>query len=263
MLYQTLQIEQQGKLATIWLNRPERHNAISPVMIEELTAAVGLLNADNTVRVLILAGRGPSFCSGADLEWMKQAADYTEAQNLADAQNLATLLKTLYRSPKPIIARIHGAALAGGTGLTAVCDIAVATDAARFGLTEVRLGLIPATIGPYVAEAIGQRQARRYFLSAETITARMASHLGLVHEVVPEAELDQRIQTIAHALLQGAPGAQAASKHLLAAIQQGNPWDDTLLDDTARRIAATRVATEAREGLTAFFDKRRPSWQEE
>lgn len=261
--YQTLDIRHSGSTATVWMNRPELHNALNETLIAELTAAFKALQLDDSVRVIVLAGHGKSFSAGADLDWMRRAAGYSEAENLADAQKLAAMLKTIYRSQKPVIARIHGPAIAGGTGLTTVCDIAIATDAARFALTEVRLGLIPATIGPYVADAIGWRQARRYFLSAERIDAATAERIGLVHEVVPADTLDQRIADIAAELAKGAPRALGAAKDLLAELHEGSPWDDDLLADTASRIASTRSGTEAREGLAAFFDKRPPAWQQE
>ncbi|MFN4238424.1 MAG: enoyl-CoA hydratase/isomerase family protein [Vogesella sp.] len=261
MNYSTLEITRSGQVATVWMNRPELHNAMNEHLIADLTAAFRELNRDDAVRVIVLAGHGKSFSAGADLDWMRRAAGYTEAQNLEDANKLAAMLKGIYRSKKPVIARIHGAALAGGTGLTAVCDIAVATDAARFALTEVRLGLIPATIGPYVADAIGWRQARRYFLSAERIDAATALRIGLVHEVVAEDALDSRIAEIAAELGKGAPHALAAAKELLGCLHNSSPLDDELLSDTAHRIAAIRITDEAREGLAAFFEKRPPSWQ--
>ncbi|HJV07530.1 MAG TPA: enoyl-CoA hydratase/isomerase family protein [Chromobacteriaceae bacterium] len=260
--YTTLEIEYQGYVATVWMNRPALHNAMNEALIAELTHAVRTLNDDTSVRVIVLAGRGKSFSAGADLDWMRRAAGYSQTENLADAQRLAEMLATLYRSKKPLIGRIHGPAMAGGTGLTAVCDIAIATDAARFALTEVRLGLIPATIGPYVADAIGPRQARRYFLSAERIDAATAARLGLVHEVVPADQLDPCIANLAAELAKGGPQALAASKDLLARLRQGSPWDDALLADTAQRIAAIRATDEAREGLAAFFEKRPANWLE-
>ena len=260
MPYTTLEIEHTGQTATVWMNRPELHNAMNEHLIADLTNAFRTLNEDHTVRVIVLAGRGKSFSAGADLDWMRRAANYSETQNLADAQRLAAMLKGIYRSKKPVIARIHGAAMAGGTGLTAVCDIAIATPAAKFALTEVRLGLIPATIGPYVADAIGQRQARRYFLTAERIDAATALNIGLVHEVVDEAELDSHVANIAAELIKGGPHALIAAKELLAELRESSPLDDNLLDDTAHSIAAIRISDEAREGLAAFFEKRPPGW---
>lgn len=261
--YQTVEISQAGHTATVWMNRPELHNALNETLIAELSAAFKALQLDDSVRVIVLAGRGNSFSAGADLDWMRRAAGYSEAENLADANKLAAMLKAIYRSKKPVIGRIHGAAMAGGTGLAAVCDVAIATPKARFALTEVRLGLIPATIGPYVADAIGWRQARRYFLSAERIDAATALGIGLVHEVVADERLDERIADIAAELAKGAPQALSAAKDLLAVLHEGSPWDDGLLADTAGRIASIRAGQEAREGLAAFFDKRPPAWQQE
>ncbi|MEQ6290103.1 enoyl-CoA hydratase/isomerase family protein [Vogesella sp. GCM10023246] len=263
MTYSTLEIERAGQIATVWMNRPELHNAMNEHLIGDLAAAFRELNHDDSVRVIVLAGRGKSFSAGADLDWMRRAAGYSEAQNLEDAGKLAAMLKGIYRSKKPVIARIHGAAMAGGTGLTAVCDIAIATPGAKFALTEVRLGLIPATIGPYVADAIGWRQARRYFLSAERIDAASALRIGLVHEVVDEAQLDARVAEVAAELCRGGPHALSAAKELLGALRDSSPFADELLSDTAHRIAAIRITEEAREGLAAFFDKRPPRWNKD
>ena len=260
MSFETLEITQQDAIATVWMNRPAFHNAFNETLINELTQAFSQLGQDDSVRVIVLAGRGKSFSAGADLDWMKRAAGYTIEQNRADADKLAAMLKTIYRCPKPTVARVHGAAFGGGTGLTAVCDIAIASDAAVFSLSEVRLGLIPATIGPYVADAIGWRQARRYFLSAERMDAATAMRIGLVHETVVAEALDSRLQTVCAELLKGGPAAQHAAKDLLEGLRQGHPFDDNLLEDTAQRIAAIRATAEAREGLSAFFEKRPAAW---
>lgn len=261
--FDTVEITRNGAVATLWLNRPELHNAFNETLIHELTRAAEQLQHDESVRVIVLAGHGKSFCAGADLDWMRRAAGFGEDENRRDAHALALLLKTFYRSNKPVIARIHGAAIAGGTGLAAVADIVVATPRASFGLSEVRLGLIPATIGPYVMEAIGMRQARRYFFSAERMTATTAHRLGLVHELVEEDELDGRVAAIAGELCRGGPFAQAQCRDLLETLAQGSPWDDALLADTADRIAAIRTSPEAREGLAAFFEKRPANWVQE
>ncbi|GGY06090.1 enoyl-CoA hydratase/isomerase family protein [Paludibacterium paludis] len=263
MTFQTLELTGDGAVATVWLNRPDVHNAFNDILIGELTHAVESLQKNESVRVIVLAGRGKSFCAGADLDWMRRAAEFTEQENRRDANALALLFRTLYRSPKPVIARIHGPAIAGGTGLAAAADIVIATDKAVFGLSEVRLGLIPATIGPYVAEAIGPRQARRYFLSAERIDVERARQLGLVHEVVAEEALDDTVAAIAGELVRGGPYAQRECRELLETLAQGSPWDDGLLEDTASRIAAIRVTPEAREGLNAFFEKRPANWNRE
>ena len=258
-MFQTLEIERQNNIATIWMNRPDRHNAFDEILIAELTAVCQALEADDAVRVVVLAGRGRSFSAGADLSWMQRAAGYTVEQNFADARQLAVMLRTLAELRKPTVARIHGAALGGGLGLAAACDLCVASTAASFATSEVRFGLIPATIGPYVLRAIGARQASRYFLTAERITARRAWELGLVHELTEPDALDAKVQDIVNALLAGGPHSQAAAKDLIRAIA-GRPVDDALVEDTARRIAHIRATPEAQEGLSAFLEKRPPNW---
>ncbi|KAF1711462.1 enoyl-CoA hydratase [Pseudoxanthomonas kalamensis DSM 18571] len=258
----TIAIERRNAVATLWLDRPEVHNAFDEHLIAAITTGLRELDADDTVRVVVLAGRGKSFCAGGDLDWMRRMAAYDEAANLEDAGRLAEMLRTLATLSKPTVARVHGAALAGGTGLVAACDIAVAGPRASFGTTEVRLGLVPATIGPYVVRAIGPRAARRYFLTGERIDAQRALQLGLVHELCGEDELDQRIDAIVKALLAGAPGALHASKRLLDAIDH-QPLSPALIEDTCRRIATARASEEAREGIAAFFDKRKPAWADD
>ncbi|MBS1247649.1 MAG: enoyl-CoA hydratase/isomerase family protein [Proteobacteria bacterium] len=260
-MFQTLEIERQNSVATIWMNRPDRHNAFDENLIAELTAAFQALETDESVRVAVLAGRGKSFSAGADLNWMKRAAGYTVEQNLADARQLATMLRTLAELRKPTIARVHGAALGGGMGLAAACDLCVASTAASFATSEARFGLIPATIGPYVLRAIGARQASRYFLTAERMDARRAWELGLAHELTEPDELDARIRDIVNALVAGGPQAQAAAKDLLRALAD-RPVDDALVKDTAQRIARIRATPEAKEGLSAFLEKRPPNWME-
>jgi methylglutaconyl-CoA hydratase len=245
--------------AWITLNRPEVHNAFDDQLIAQLTAALVAVAADDTVRAVILTGNGRSFSAGADLNWMRRSSTYGDAENLADARALARLMATLNELPKPTIARVNGAALGGGTGLIACCDIAVASAEAEFGTTEVRLGLIPAVIGPYVVAAIGLRQARRLMLTGERIAAVEAARIGLVHAVVPAEGLDGAIAAVLDDLRKGGPGAQAAAKDLLRNLA-GRPIGADLIDDTARRIASLRATAEAREGLTAFLDKRQPSW---
>jgi methylglutaconyl-CoA hydratase len=245
--------------ARITLNRPEIHNAFDDRLIAELTAALAALAHDDAVRVVVLTGSGKSFSAGADLNWMRRTSTYGEAENLADAKALAKLMATLNELPKPTIARVNGAALGGGTGLVACCDIVVASSHAMFGTTEVRLGLIPAVIGPYVVAAIGVRQARRLMLTGERIGAAEAARIGLVHEVVAADELDAAIATILDHLLKGGPDALAAAKRLVHDLA-GRPIDAELIDYTARRIAALRATPEAREGVAAFLDKRPANW---
>lgn len=258
-MFTTLEIELQGAVATIWMNRPELHNAFDEILIAEMTAACIALDDDEDVRVVILAGRGKSFSAGADLNWMKRAANNGLDDNLNDARALAKMLRTIAEMRKPTLARIQGAALGGGMGLTAACDIAVASNKAVFATSEVRFGIIPSAISPYVLRAIGARQAYRYFQSAERIDAMRACEIGLVHEAVEPEQLDDRVQEIVGSLLQGGPLSQAAAKDLIRAVS-GRPINDTLVDDTAHRIAHLRATPEAREGISAFLDKRTPNW---
>jgi len=247
-------------VATVTLARPEVHNAFDEALIAELTRALKALDADPAVRVVVLGGEGRSFCAGADLTWMQRMAGYDHAANLADAGALAAMLAALDRLAKPTIARVHGAAYGGGVGLVACCDIAVAAEDAVFALSEARLGLIPATIGPYVVAAIGRRAARRYFLTAERFGAADALAIGLVHAVVPAAGLDARVRELADALLAAGPRAQAESKALIRAVA-GRAIDDTVIADTVEWIAAVRASPEGREGIAAFLARRPPAWQ--
>uniref|UniRef100_Q47JY2 Enoyl-CoA hydratase/isomerase n=1 Tax=Dechloromonas aromatica (strain RCB) TaxID=159087 RepID=Q47JY2_DECAR len=258
-MFTALEIELNGPVATIWMNRPDLHNAFDETLIAELTAACVALDQDDDVRVVVLAGRGKSFSAGADLNWMKRAANNGLDDNLNDARALAKMLRTLAELKKPTIARIQGAALGGGMGLAAACDIAVASSKAVFATSEVKFGIIPSAISPYVLRAIGARQATRYFQSAERIDAFRARELGLVHEAVSPEDLDAKIQEIVATLLQGGPLAQAAAKDLIRAVDS-RPINDNLVEDTAHRIAHLRATPEAREGIAAFLDKRQPNW---
>ena len=259
MPFQALQIELTGPVATIWMNRPDLHNAFDEILIAELTAACIALDEDQDVRVVILAGRGKSFSAGADLNWMKRAANNGIDDNLNDARALANMLRTLAEMKKPTIARVQGAALGGGMGLAAACDIAIASTKAVFATSEVKFGIIPSAISPYVLRAIGARQASRYFQSAERIDASRAREIGLVHETVEAEALDIKVQEIVSALLQGGPLAQTAAKDLIRAVD-GQMINQTLVEDTAHRIAHLRATPEAREGIAAFLDKRQPNW---
>ncbi|MGO9390045.1 enoyl-CoA hydratase-related protein [Rhodoblastus sp.] len=259
MTHATVEIEQAGGVATIWMNRPELHNAFNPQLIDDLTTAFLELSGDPAARVVVLAGRGKSFSSGADLNWMKEAGEQDFDANFADAHRLAEMLRLLADLPKPTIARVHGAALGGGMGLAAACDICIAADNASFTISEVRFGLIPATISPYVVRAIGARQALRYFQTGERITAHRARELGLVHETVEIEHLDDKVAKIAHSLSKGAPRALAAAKALVDYVD-GRPIREKLVEETARRIALARAGDEAREGLAAFAEKRPPGW---
>ena len=257
--YETLIIEVRDAVALIALARPDVHNAFNETLIAEMTRALAAFDADDSVRAVILLGHGRSFCAGADLNWMNKMAGYGHAENLADAMALAAMLKTLAGLSKPTIARVHGAVFGGGVGLVACCDIAIAAQDATFSLSEARLGLIPATISPYVIEAIGARQARRYFLSAERFTAAEAFRIGLVHDIVPADALDGRINEILGPLLVAGPGAQAAAKELIRAVAH-RAIDDRVIADTAERIAAIRASAEGREGVSAFLGKRHAAW---
>jgi len=258
-MFSTLEIERAGSVATIWMNRPERHNAFNAEVIAELTQAFADLGSDDGTRVVILGGRGKSFSAGADLNWMKAAGEADFETNLADANRLARMLRALAEVPKPTIARVHGAALAGGMGLAAACDICLASTRASFATSEVKFGIIPSAIGPYVLRAIGPRQASRYFLTAERIDASRALHMGLVHATVDAAELDAAVRDMCGALLAGGPQALAAAKALIRDVA-GRKVDDAIMHDTAHRIASLRMNDEAREGLGAFLEKRSPLW---
>lgn len=258
-MFTALDIELNGPVATIWMNRPDLHNAFDETLIAELTAACVALDDDADVRVVVLAGRGKSFSAGADLNWMKRAANNGIDDNLNDARALARMLRTLAEMKKPTIARVQGAALGGGMGLTSACDVAVASTKAVFATSEVKFGIIPSAISPYVLRAIGARQATRYFQSAERIDAARAREIGLVHETVEPDQLDAKVQEIVAALLQGGPCAQAAAKDLIRAVD-GQQVNDTLVEETAHRIAHLRATPEAREGISAFLEKRSPNW---
>lgn len=249
----------ENGVATVTLNRPELHNAFDDALIAGLTATFERLGADPAVRVVVLRGAGKSFCAGGDLGWMRRMAGYGEAENIADATRLATMLRALDQLPRPTIAAVHGACFAGGMGLVACADIAIAADDAVFCLSEVRLGLVPATISPYVVRAMGARAARRYFLTAERFRAAEALRLGFVHEVVPAVELDAAVARLVATLMESATGAQARSKELVAQVAD-QPISDALIGLTARVIAEARASEEAREGLAAFFEKRKPRW---
>jgi methylglutaconyl-CoA hydratase len=246
-------------VATVTLNQPELHNAFDDQLIADLTAELKRLEADERVRVVILAASGRSFSAGADLNWMRRMASYSEEQNLADARALAELMRTLNELRRPTIARVQGPAYGGGVGLVACCDIAVAADTASFSLSEVKLGLIPAVISPYVVNAIGERQARRYFLTAERFSASEAHRLGLIHEVTPLDGLDAAVAKLLGTLAGNGPAAMVAAKDLARSVSRG-PLDSALIEDTARRIATLRASAEGREGLAAFLGKRSPHW---
>jgi methylglutaconyl-CoA hydratase len=254
-----LTVDRQGGVARVTLNRPELRNAFDDALIKSLTEAFHDVQNDKSVRVVVLAGNGPAFCAGADLNWMKRMAGYGYDENLADARALADMLAALDRMPKPTIARVHGPVFAGGTGLVAACDIAVGTPEAKFCLSEAKLGLSPATISPYVIRAMGERLARRYFLTAEVFGAEEALRIGMLSSLVSKDELDGAIHAIVQNLLAGGPEAHAKIKDLIRAVAR-RPVDDDLVADTAKRIAEIRVSPEGREGIASFLEKRKASW---
>lgn len=257
----TMETDERG-VATVTMNRPDKHNAFNEALIADLTEAFGRLARNPFVRVMVLTGAGKSFSAGADLNWMQEMANYSMDANLADATRLADMLHTLDTLPQPTVAKINGAAIGGAVGLIGACDIAVAADDARFGITEVRLGLIPSVIAPYVLRAIGPRQARRFALTGERFDAADAQRLGLVHEVVKQKALDATVDKVIEILLAGAPGAQAEVKALFRDIWELERTGTVARADTAQRIATRRVSEEAKKGMTAFFEKRRPDWGE-
>ncbi|WP_421887162.1 enoyl-CoA hydratase/isomerase family protein [Methylibium sp.] len=247
-------------VAQVTLCRPDVRNAFNDEVISALTQAFRALDADDAVRVVVLAAEGPAFCAGADLHWMRCMADYTRAQNLDDAAGLAEMLRSIAACRKPTIARVQGDAYAGGVGLVAACDLAVAVDTAQFCLSEVKLGLVPATIGPYVVRAMGARAAQRYMLTAERFDAATALRLGLVHEAVPAERLDAGVQALVEALLAASPQALTTCKRLLHEIT-AQPLDAALIGRTVEFIADARASDDGREGVQAFLGRRKPHWQ--
>jgi methylglutaconyl-CoA hydratase len=248
-------------VARVTLNRPDVRNAMDETVIAGLTATFEKLSASDDVRCIVLTGEGKAFCAGGDLNWMRRTADYGHDENYADAQKLGESLKAINNARQPVIGLINGAAFGGGVGVTACCDIVIACDTAKFSLSEVRLGLLPATISPYVARKIGERNARRYFLTAEIFDAATARELGLVHEVVAADALEAEGERFIEFILLGAPGAQAASKDLIFKVVD-RPVDTKLIDWTATRIADLRASDEGKEGASSFLEKRKPNWQE-
>jgi methylglutaconyl-CoA hydratase len=259
MAYGTIEIHAERGVAVLWLNRPEVRNAFNETMIAELTAAFGELDADPSVRAVVLAGRGKVFCAGADLNWMKRMGEMDFEENRKDAVAFGVMLNRLHTLTKPTIARVHGAAFAGGMGLIAACDMAVASTETEFSVSEVKLGLTPATIGPYVLAAMGERAARRYFLTAERFTAAEAYRIGFVQELAQPEELDATVNSMLGEIVQGAPGAHAVTKDLIRSVAR-RPLGPELMADMAVRIAAARASEEGKEGVRSFLEKRAPAW---
>ncbi len=256
----TLDLQIHGPVARVFLNRPEVRNAFNSGVIAELTETFARLGADPALRAVVLGGHGKAFCAGADLSWMREMADYTWAQNEADAQALAEMLWAIYRCPLPVVGRVHGDCYAGGVGLAAVCDVLVAAEGVHFCLSEARLGLLPATIGPYVVKALGEQASRRYFVTAERFSAAQAQALGFVHACVPGEALDATVDEIVAALVANGPAAVKACKALVQDVA-GRDISPALRAETARRIADIRASAEGREGIQAFLNKREPSWR--
>ncbi|MDO8067668.1 MULTISPECIES: enoyl-CoA hydratase/isomerase family protein [unclassified Janthinobacterium] len=259
MEFETLKLVIEGNVATVTLNRPDVRNAFNETTIAELARAFEGLGRSDMVRAIVLAANGAAFCAGADLNWMKKMAGYTHAENQADALQLAQMLRTIYLCPKPVVAKVQGDCYAGGMGLVAACDIILVAEDVHFCLSEVRLGLIPATISPYVIKAMGENAARRYFLTAERFSAQEALRIGFAHEVVEADALDAKTAEVLKALTGNSPHAVAQAKTLVREIV-GQPVDDALLADTAERIAQIRASEQGREGVQSFLDKRKPSW---
>ena len=246
-------------VAEVWLNRPEVRNAFNDGVIAALTEAFTRLNQDTELRVVVLAGHGKAFCAGADLNWMRAMADYSWDENRADAGKLAQMLWTLDQCPVPVIGWVHGDCYAGGMGLASVCDVLVASDNVTFCLSEARLGLLPATIAPYVVRAMGEQAARRWFTTAERFSAAQGHAMGFVHELSAPAERDARVAALVATLVANGPAAVRACKQLVRDVA-GRPIDAALRDETARRIADIRASTEGREGVQSFLGKRAPNW---
>lgn len=257
---QTLELHLHQGVATIWLNRPEKHNALNPQMMADIASAFDLFQHDKTVRVIVLKGKGPSFCAGADLHYMKEIAGFGQAENLADAQKLAALFETIYRCPKPVLAVVHGAVYGGANGLTAACDIVLAESQTVFAFSEVKLGITPATISPYVIRRCGEAPARELMLTGRRFSASEAARFLLVNKVAPQAEMDEQEHFYVSQLMTSAPQAVEQCKKLIENVATGLHQNESLNTYTTQLIASQRASAEAQEGMTAFFEKRKPNW---
>jgi len=253
-----VEVVRDGPVARVWLNRPDQHNALAPELAAGVVEAFASISADDSVRVAVLGGRGPSFCAGADIGMMKAAAGATFEQNIAEAERLAALFYAIAACPKPVVGRLHGNVLGGGVGLTCACDIPVAADDAKFGLTEVRLGILPSIISAYVVRRLGDANARELMLTGERFDAAAARRYGVVQHVAPVAELDAKVEERVQALLAGAPGAQRRTKELL--FRYGELAWQEYRASLPRTLAEVRATDEAKDGLAAFFEKRKPKW---
>lgn len=259
MDYQTLLLSIENRVATVTLNCPDVRNAFNETTVAEIGDVFRTLGRNQEVRTIVLAANGPAFCAGADLNWMKKMAGYTYEENRSDAAQLAIMLQTIYTCPKPTVAKVQGDCYAGGMGLVAACDIAVSCETANFCLSEVKLGLIPATISPYVIKAMGENAARRYFLTAERFSAQEAHRIGFVHAVVPAEGLDAACAGIVTALVSNSPNAVKEAKRLVQDVA-GRALSEELIADTAQRIADIRSSDEGKEGVRSFLEKRKPNW---
>lgn len=259
--YSTILLEIKDRVGWIYLNRPEVHNAFNSTMIAEMLEVCAKIKNDDTIRVVALTGKGKSFCAGADLNWMREIIDYSFEQNLEESLQLAELHHQIYSLPKPTVAMVNGTAIGGGTGYLSACDIAITTDKAKFGLSEVKLGLVPAAISPYVVRKIGESKARQYFLTGERISAEKAREIGLINEVVPQERLQARVDEIIAQLLTSGPEALASCKELLYHVPRLS--EEEVKEYTARMIANLRISAEGQEGMAAFLEKRKPRWAED
>jgi methylglutaconyl-CoA hydratase len=259
--YRHIELEQRGEVRWLWLNRPEVRNAFNDELIAQIAQAFADVEASPGTRVVVMAARGNVFCAGADLNYMRAMSNYTHAENHADALKVARMFHAVHSCSRPVIARVHGDAFGGGVGLAAACDIVVAGDSVSFALSEVKLGIVAATISPHLVRAMGVRRAARFMLTGERFSAAQAAEAGLVHEVTTAAALDAGVDRLARDLLQASPAALAATKRLLADVVDPSLEDDVLLAATAKCIADARVSAEGREGIDAFLSKRAPSWK--
>ncbi|NIM59441.1 MAG: enoyl-CoA hydratase/isomerase family protein [Candidatus Aminicenantes bacterium] len=258
MNYETIIFSKDGKIARVFFNRPDVHNSFNSTMIRELDDAFEKVKADKSIRVVVLSGKGKSFCAGADIKWLREIIDYSYEQNLEESIQLAEVLHKIYLLPKATIAMVNGAAIGGGNGFLSACDISVASEEAKFGLSEVKIGLVPAAISPYVFRRIGEGKAREYFLTGKRISAQKALEIGLVNEVVPHKELEKTVNEIANLLLSSGPEAIAACKELIHKVSEMSL--DEVKEYTARMIANLRISEEGQEGMTSYLEKRKPKW---